>query len=120
MFFLFIIFLNCSLSILLILAEMLVPGHVCSLYVATGGANGAALGSDEKEIVLLDYSVIDVLTNEVSVQNQYQRTHTFILFSLTYVWKYSLLCVCIRVYFSSNFQIHASLSFFFFGQHFEF
>lgn len=45
---------------------MLVPGHVCSLYVATGGANGPALGSDEKEIVLLDYSVIDVLTNEVS------------------------------------------------------
>lgn len=46
---------------------MLVPGHVCALYVATGGANGPALGSDEKEIVLLDYSVIDVLTNEVSV-----------------------------------------------------
>lgn len=45
---------------------MLVPGHVCSLYVATGGANGPALGSDEKEIVLLDYSVIDVLTNVVS------------------------------------------------------
>lgn len=45
---------------------MLVPGHVCALYVATGGANGPALGSDEKEIVLLDYSVIDVLTNEVS------------------------------------------------------
>lgn len=44
---------------------MLVPGHVCALYVATGGANGPALGSDEKEIVLLDYSVIEVLTNEV-------------------------------------------------------
>lgn len=49
---------------------MLVPGHVCSLYVATGGANGPALGSDEKEIVLLDYSVIDVLTNEVSHANE--------------------------------------------------
>lgn len=47
------------------ITEMLVPGHVCALYVATGGANGPALGSDEKEIVLLDYSVIDVLTNEV-------------------------------------------------------
>lgn len=45
---------------------MLVPGHVCSLYLATGGTNGPALGSDEKEIVLLDYSVIDVLTKEVS------------------------------------------------------
>ncbi|XP_055313922.1 RNA-binding protein fusilli isoform X2 [Sitodiplosis mosellana] len=50
---------------------MLVPGHVCSLYVATGGANGAALGSDEKEVVLLDYSVIDVLTNEVVLSNQF-------------------------------------------------
>lgn len=49
-----------------VITEMLVPGHVCSLYVATGGCNGPALGSDEKEIVLLDYSVIDVLTNEVS------------------------------------------------------
>lgn len=46
--------------------KMLVPGHVCSLYLATGGTNGPALGSDEKEIVLLDYSVIDVLTKEVS------------------------------------------------------
>lgn len=45
---------------------MLVPGHVCSLYLATGGANGPALGSDEKEIVMLHYTVIDVATNEVS------------------------------------------------------
>lgn len=45
---------------------MLVPGHVCSLYLATGGANGPALGSDEKEIVMLDYTVIDALTKEVS------------------------------------------------------
>lgn len=45
---------------------MLVPGHVCSLYLATGGANGPALGSDEKEIVMLEYNVIDVLSNEVS------------------------------------------------------
>lgn len=45
---------------------MLVPGHVCSLYLATGGANGPSLGSDEKEIVLLHYTVIDVLNNEVS------------------------------------------------------
>lgn len=44
---------------------MLVPGHVCSLYLATGGSGGAALGSDEKEIVLLDCTVIDVSTNEV-------------------------------------------------------
>lgn len=52
---------------------MLVPGHVCSLYVTTGGANGPALGSDEKEIVLLDYSVIDVLTNVVSCKHPHRK-----------------------------------------------
>lgn len=46
--------------------KMLVPGHVVSLYVATCGYNGAALGSDEKEIVLLIYVIIDVQTNNVS------------------------------------------------------
>ncbi|EDS33387.1 conserved hypothetical protein [Culex quinquefasciatus] len=45
---------------------MLVPGHVVSLYVATSGYNGAALGSDEKEVVLLIYVIIDVQTNNVS------------------------------------------------------
>lgn len=59
-------YFNVFVCLFVCFAEMLVPGHVCSLYVATGGANGPALGSDEKEIVLLDYSVIDVLTNEVS------------------------------------------------------
>lgn len=58
--------MNNLIKIWIYITEMLVPGHVCSLYVATGGANGPALGSDEKEIVLLDYSVIDVLTNVVS------------------------------------------------------
>uniref|UniRef100_A0A336N0R6 CSON000256 protein n=1 Tax=Culicoides sonorensis TaxID=179676 RepID=A0A336N0R6_CULSO len=32
---------------------MLVPGHLVSLYVATCGASGQNLGSDEKEIILL-------------------------------------------------------------------
>ncbi|XP_055536124.1 RNA-binding protein fusilli isoform X2 [Wyeomyia smithii] len=50
---------------------MLVPGHVVSLYVATGGYNGAALGSDEKEIVLLIYVIIDVQTNNVVGVKQY-------------------------------------------------
>lgn len=45
---------------------MLVPGHVCALYVATDGANGQSLGSDEKEAVLLIYTVIDAAKNEVS------------------------------------------------------
>lgn len=45
---------------------MLVPGHVVSMYVATGGTSGQLLGSDEKEIVLLIYVVIDVSTAKVS------------------------------------------------------
>ncbi|XP_055597786.1 RNA-binding protein fusilli-like isoform X2 [Uranotaenia lowii] len=50
---------------------MLVPGHVVSLYVATGGHNGAALGSDEKEVVLLIYVIIDVQTNNIVGVKQY-------------------------------------------------
>lgn len=50
---------------------MLVPGHVVSLYVATCGYNGAALGSDEKEIVLLIYVIIDVQTNNIVGVKQY-------------------------------------------------
>lgn len=52
---------------------MLVPGHVCSLYVATDGANGQSLGSDEKDIILLAYTVIDVTTNEVCSIVKYLR-----------------------------------------------
>lgn len=46
---------------------MLVPGHVVSLYVATSGLGGSALGSDEKEIILLVYVIIDVQTTKVSL-----------------------------------------------------
>ncbi len=46
---------------------MFVPGHVVSMYVATGGASGLSLGSDEKEIILLVFAIIDVVTNKVSV-----------------------------------------------------
>lgn len=45
---------------------MLVPGHIVALYVATGGQNGPGLGSDEKEVVLLVYVIIDVATESVS------------------------------------------------------
>lgn len=45
---------------------MLVPGHLVSLYVATCGASGPNLGSDEKEIILLVYTIIDVQTARVS------------------------------------------------------
>ena len=47
---------------------MQVQGHVVSLYVATCGQNGPALGSDEKEIILLVYVVIDAATNTVSAE----------------------------------------------------
>ncbi|KAJ6647674.1 RNA-binding protein fusilli [Pseudolycoriella hygida] len=43
---------------------MFVPGHVVSMYVATGGASGLSLGSDEKEIILLVFAIIDVVTNK--------------------------------------------------------
>lgn len=45
---------------------MKVPGHIVSMYVATSGANGPLLGSDEKEIILLVYAIIDANTNKVS------------------------------------------------------
>uniref|UniRef100_A0A182MWD9 Uncharacterized protein n=1 Tax=Anopheles culicifacies TaxID=139723 RepID=A0A182MWD9_9DIPT len=43
--------------------QMLLPGHVAVLHVTTCGQSGAGLGSDEKEIVLLIYVIIDVQTN---------------------------------------------------------
>lgn len=46
--------------------KMLVPGHVVSMYVATGGSGGLSLGSDEKEIVLLVFVIIDDRTQKVS------------------------------------------------------
>lgn len=45
---------------------MLVPGHVVSMYLSTGGVSGASLGSDEKEIILLVYVIIDDRTSKVS------------------------------------------------------
>lgn len=44
---------------------MISGGWVCALHVRTAGLAGAALGSDEEEIVYLAYVVIDVLTNQV-------------------------------------------------------
>lgn len=63
---------------------MLVPGHVCSLYLATGGSGGAALGSDEKEIVLLDCTIIDVSTNEVRT---FIFTHILLPFQFVYIYQ---------------------------------
>lgn len=39
--------------------------YLCALYVATAGHQGNLLGSDEQEIVLLIYIVIDMTTNTV-------------------------------------------------------
>lgn len=50
---------------------MFVPGHVVSMYVATGGASGLLLGSDEKEIILLVFAIIDAATNKVSLDFYY-------------------------------------------------
>ena len=41
--------------------------YLCALYVATAGQQGAGLGSDEEEIVLLIYVIIDVDINKVSL-----------------------------------------------------
>lgn len=41
------------------------PTHLVALYVATAGLQGNALGSDEEEITLLVYVLIDVQQNRV-------------------------------------------------------
>lgn len=40
--------------------------YVISMYLATGGASGHLLGSDEKEIIYLLYGIIDSQNKEVS------------------------------------------------------
>lgn len=54
--------------------EMINGGWVCALNVRTAGLGGAALGSDEEEVVYLAYVVIDVLTNQVRYKPVYTRT----------------------------------------------
>lgn len=41
--------------------------YLCVLYLATAGQQGARLGSDEEEVVLLIYVIIDVAANKVSL-----------------------------------------------------
>ncbi|KOX68206.1 RNA-binding protein fusilli [Melipona quadrifasciata] len=45
------------------------PTHLVALYVATAGLQGNALGSDEEEITLLVYVLIDVQQNKVCFHN---------------------------------------------------
>ncbi|KAK0171395.1 hypothetical protein PV328_009133 [Microctonus aethiopoides] len=47
------------------------PTHLVALYVATAGLQGNALGSDEEEIILLVYVLIDALQNKVMGHQQY-------------------------------------------------
>lgn len=44
---------------------MIGPHHICVLYVATAGLQGPLMGSDEQEIVLLIYVIIDSVQNQV-------------------------------------------------------
>lgn len=44
---------------------MVGPHHICIVYVATAGLQGHLMGSDEQEIVLLIYVIIDVMQNKV-------------------------------------------------------
>lgn len=46
---------------------MLSTPYLCAFYVATAGLQGASLGSDEEEIVLLIYVIIDVTQNKVRI-----------------------------------------------------
>lgn len=59
---------------------MIKPHHMCVLYVATAGLQGPLMGSDEQEIVLLIYVIIDHVQNKVS-------TKTLLLFlSSLFIW----------------------------------
>ncbi|KAF2884210.1 hypothetical protein ILUMI_21965 [Ignelater luminosus] len=51
--------------------NMIGPHHVCILYVATAGLQGPLMGSDEQEIVLLIYVIVDVMQNKVVGVQQY-------------------------------------------------
>lgn len=51
--------------------------HVVSMYLATCGANGHLLGSDEKEIIYLVFGIIDIQNKEVSDQTKNFSSITF-------------------------------------------
>ncbi|KAH1001148.1 hypothetical protein HUJ04_013400 [Dendroctonus ponderosae] len=51
--------------------SMAAPRHLCVLYVATGGLQGPLMGSDEQEIVLLIYVIINVSENKIVGMQQH-------------------------------------------------
>ncbi|XP_070135336.1 RNA-binding protein fusilli isoform X2 [Drosophila bipectinata] len=44
---------------------MQVPEHIVSLYIATCGQNGPGLGSDEKEIILMVFVLLEVTSGQI-------------------------------------------------------
>jgi epithelial splicing regulatory protein 1/2 len=51
--------------------NMIGPHHICVMYVATAGLQGPLMGSDEQEIVLLIYVIVDVIQNKIIGVQQY-------------------------------------------------
>ncbi|XKL59479.1 hypothetical protein PGB90_000495 [Kerria lacca] len=51
--------------------KMLGTPYLCAFYVATAGLQGASLGSDEEEIVLLIYVIIDMTQNKIVGMQQH-------------------------------------------------
>ncbi|XP_056638862.1 RNA-binding protein fusilli isoform X2 [Diorhabda carinulata] len=51
--------------------NMIGPHYICVLYVTTAGLQGPLMGSDEQEIVLLIYVIVDVIQNKVVGVQQY-------------------------------------------------
>lgn len=47
--------------------NMIGPHHICVLYVATAGLQGPLMGSDEQEIVLLIFVIVDAVQNKVRI-----------------------------------------------------
>ncbi|XP_072389212.1 RNA-binding protein fusilli isoform X3 [Diabrotica undecimpunctata] len=51
--------------------NMIGPHYICVLYVTTAGLQGPLMGSDEQEIVLLIYVIVEVIQNKVIAVQQY-------------------------------------------------
>lgn len=54
---------------------------MCVLHVRTAGLGGAALGSDEEEVVYLAYVIIDVSTNQVNKRTYSMTARQLLKFS---------------------------------------
>lgn len=52
---------------------MIGPQHICVVYGATAGLQGPLMGSDEQEIVLLIYVIIDAVQKKVSINQIFKN-----------------------------------------------